>query len=120
MSEHEDQVAIFEALAWAANRHEELNLVFAVPNAGKRSWVVGKMMKQEGLKKGVPDIWFPVPKNNWSGLVIEQKFDKNKTTKEQAWWLNQLALVGWYCKVSWSVGETLETFETYLGKKLFL
>lgn len=98
--EHNQQATLF---AWARameNEYPELRLLFAVPNAGKRTvrqnakgqWYSsgGQWMKAEGLKKGVPDIWFPVARLEYHGLVIEMKSLKGTLSHEQKQWLDML------------------------------
>ncbi len=62
-----------------------LSLMHAIPNGGARgndsqtNKIRGAMLKAEGVKKGVPDIFLPVPLNGYHGLYIEMKVaDKKK------------------------------------------
>ena len=106
-----------------AKEHEsqwpELALLFAVPNAGKRSKATRGRMLAEGLKAGVPDLCLPVSKRGYHGLFIEMKrvnASPSDTQDSQAAWHNQLAEYGNYvcvCKgaeaaklvVRWYMGE---------------
>lgn len=60
--EHGQQTAL---MAWAgavANLIEpRLSLLYAIPNGGKRDKLTAAMLKSEGVKSGVPDLFFPVP-----------------------------------------------------------
>ena len=63
MSEHDDQVTLFEWAAVYAREEPRLELMFAIPNQGGKGQEAikrGKKMVKEGLKKGVPDIFLPV------------------------------------------------------------
>lgn len=106
MSEHDEQTALF---LWASIYQEKIpgiELMFAVPNGGYRMGKTARDLKAEGVKKGVPDVWFPVSgvhgEKPVKGLVIEMKFGKNKTTPEQEAWLAFLAGVGWRAEVCYS------------------
>ena len=90
--EHLQQVAIFQWLLWHEARYPELAMIFAVPNGGKRAPRTAVAMKAEGQKAGVPDIWCPIPRNGYHGLIIEFKSDINPApvSREQKWWLVHL------------------------------
>lgn len=50
-----------------------LRWLHAVPNGGKRDSSVAASLKAEGVKPGVADIFWPLPKSKWHGLYIEFK-----------------------------------------------
>lgn len=86
MSEHDEQVKLFQ---WAAHRlgvYPELALMFAIPNAGERRGSQGGWMVAEGLKRGVPDVCLPVARGGYHGLFLELKHGRNKATVEQLYW----------------------------------
>jgi hypothetical protein len=95
--EHEIQVAFFANIddEGEQKRRPALAFVFAVPNGGKRAPAVAAKLKAEGVRRGVPDVWCPVPRDRYCGLVIEFKRPGAATTPEQADWLAALARVGW-------------------------
>lgn len=97
--EHREQAALFAWAAAAEERHPALALLFAVPNGGARSAVTGARLKAEGVKRGVPDIWLPVARGGYHGLVIEVKAGKGRTTNEQRRWLAALTAEGWLALV---------------------
>jgi len=76
--------------------------IFAIPNGTNIPSHKGRAKaKKEGLKKGVPDLFIPVPKNGFNGLFIEMKKPKclkskaGTVSKEQREWLNLLSLNGY-------------------------
>lgn len=86
MSEHDEQVKLFNWARSLEGRHPQLKWMFSIPNGGKRK--NGWWEKAEGLRKGVHDIFLPVPRETYSGKIIpglwiEMKFNKNTLTKEQ-------------------------------------
>lgn len=83
MSEHDEQVALFELLALYKVKYPILQWVFAIPNGGARHPVVAAKMKAEGVKAGVWDIFVPVPVDDKCGLWIEMKFGRNSLSDEQ-------------------------------------
>lgn len=109
MSEHDEQTALFLWAQVNQVRIPGVELMFAVPNGGYRLGKTARDLKDEGVKKGVPDVWLPVKGIHENrpvvGLVIEMKFGKNKATPEQEWWLDQMARNGWRTAVCYSWRE---------------
>lgn len=99
-TEHQEQCALFEWQAWMAKRIPELHLMHAIPNGGKRDIRTAAMLKAEGVKPGVPDIFLPLPRGGCHGLYIELKRRKGGTvSKEQASWMEALSAKGYRCAV---------------------
>lgn len=95
-TEHWEQVQLFD---WAAY-HRELDLMYAIPNGGKRDIRVALKLKEEGVKPGVPDICLPVPKGGKHGLYIELKRRKyGRVSSDQLEWLEALMRQGYECAV---------------------
>ena len=68
----------------------ELAYIFCIPNGGARdsdkgkAAFVGAQLKAEGVKRGVPDIFVPIPRHGFHGLWIEMKrADGGTVSKEQ-------------------------------------
>ena len=111
--EHNEQVAVF---AWAGReeaRYPELALLFAVPNGGRRDKITGARLKAEGVKPGVPDIWWPVARGPYHGLVIELKADKGRPTPKQKAWLAALEAQGWKVMVCVGAAAAVQVIEWY-------
>ena len=54
-----------------ANRFPQLRLLYAIPNARKRSFAMAKFLQAEGMRPGVPDMCLPVAMNGFHGLHVE-------------------------------------------------
>lgn len=115
MSEHTEQAALFEWAAWNQGKDAALNMLYAVPNGGKRDPVTAARLKAEGVKAGVPDIVLPVARMGYHGLYLEMKFGKNKTTVEQDVWLTALKAEGYAVDVSYGWQEAAHKIARYLG-----
>ena len=106
MSEHQEQCALFLWARMNVGKYPELSWLFAVPNGGYRLGKTARDLKAEGVKAGVPDVWFPISgvygEKPVKGLVIEMKFGKNKPTPEQDAWLTFLGGIGWRAEVCYS------------------
>lgn len=102
------------ALLWE-NAHPELWHMYHVTNEGKRNPRTGAALKRGGLKKGVPDVWLPVPCGKWGGLVIEMKVDRNRVTEAQQEWLEKQAKRGWKAYACWGFEAAAKVVAEYLG-----
>ncbi len=113
--EHNEQVALFRWATLAAGRYPELALLFAVPNGGRRDAVTGARLKAEGVKAGVPDIWLPVARCGYHGLVIELKAPRGRASREQRAWIGALEEQGWLAAVCVGAEAARKLLDQYLG-----
>lgn len=116
-SEGAEQAALMRWAMYQQGKWPEMDMLYHVPNEGKRSRVTGGQMKQQGMKKGVPDLCLPVPRGAWHGLYIEMKKRQDATpTQDQADWLDKLHGQG-YC-VCWCRGweEAAQAITDYMKK----
>lgn len=60
--EGEEQAALFRWAQFQSGKYPELDLMFHIPNGGKRGKAEAARFKAEGVKAGVPDIFFPKAK----------------------------------------------------------
>lgn len=116
-TESKEQIDLF---AWASKLDFELGRVgqfmFAIPNEGKRSKVMGARMKAQGLKSGVPDICLALPRDGKPGLFIEMKRIKGSTTTEnQKRWIDRLKSVGYEVHVCKGAEEAKAVITDYIG-----
>jgi hypothetical protein len=124
MSEHDEQRNLFSWAEWQSLVWPELALMFAIPNGGHRHKATAAKMKAEGVKAGVPDIFLPIAryskrlKESYIGLFIEMKFGKNKPTKKQQSWIDDLRKRGYRVEVCYSAQEAREVIADYLGREL--
>ena len=117
MSEDEEQIALFRWTEYQKNRVPELELLFHIPNEGKRSPQVGSKMKKMGMKAGVPDLFFPVPRGKYHGLFIELKAGKGRATENQKAWLKRLSRQGYCAAICYGWQEAANCIQEYLRLK---
>ena len=128
--EHDQQVALFFWASLNSKKIPALELLMAIPNGAYYGghWSVANRMKEEGVKKGVPDVFLPVPMtyvdevskevtSMYAGLWIEMKAGKNKTSPEQDWWIDKLQDMGYRVEVCYSSSEAVDIIEDYLDLK---
>lgn len=113
MSEHDEQVALFEWAAYKEHVLPGIGLMFAIPNGGKRPIKTAIRMKAEGQKPGVPDIFLPVAMGGYHGLFIEMKYKSNKPRENQVAYIDALAAEGYCTAVCWGCADAIETILDY-------
>ncbi len=113
--EHPEQVALFQWVALKKCSITLLELLYAIPNAGKRPGAAGPRMVAEGLKSGVWDMFLPVARNGKHGLYIEMKIGKNKLTFSQEDFGLAVACQGYATAVCYSWHEAAREILDYLG-----
>ncbi len=91
---------------------------FHVPNGGHRNKVVAAKLKKEGVKAGVPDLWFMQARGAHPALVIEFKAARPNSaavSKEQKQWLTDLAAQGFSCHVAKGIDEAQALVRAYMA-----
>ena len=146
-SEHGHQRALF---AWAAIAHrcgfefadawardqptggiahkpvDALRWLHAIPSGGSRGdtprsrAIVGGRMKAEGVRKGIADIFLPVPTNYHAGLYIEMKKEGGRITPEQKAFGSYCKRVGYGWVVCYSWREAADIITTYESGRVVL
>lgn len=106
-SEHQHQAALVH---WAQrtklDRAEDIapgatigDYLFAVPNGMPLvSRLAGKRLVDEGMKKGVADLFLPIMRGGCGGMWIEMKAPGKRPRPEQNQWLQRMANAG-YCAI---------------------
>ena len=116
MSEHDEQVALFEWADLMSNHtYPALKLLFSIPNGGKRTKGVAGKLTAEGLKSGVPDVMLAYPSGPYSGLFVELKYGKNKLTANQKVWCEALAANGYRVVTCYGFDAARAAIEEYLN-----
>ena len=155
-AEHSHQVALFAYCAMAANQGfaiadawangekvftdfdagrnvYPLKWIHAIPNGGARgdnkksSMIRGAMLKAEGVRSGIADVFMPFPWGRYHGLYIEMKKPAEKPKKatskggcsnEQIEFRGYCDNVGYEYVVCYSWIEAVRAIKIYLGVSL--
>lgn len=91
--------------------------VVHIPNEGKRSYRNGANMKAQGLRRGFPDLFFPIPRGNYHGLFIELKRPdkKARVSHEQKKWIDFLNGHGYCAVVAYGQDHAMRVIKDYLS-----
>jgi hypothetical protein len=120
LTEHRIQSGLFKWAKLAAAHHPELALLFAIPNGGARDPITGAMLKAEGVKRGVPDLFLPAAAGPFHGLFLEMKTASGRLSPDQQQWQHGLIEQGYACVTAHSLEQAIDTLTRYLTGRLEL
>lgn len=107
-SEHAEQVSLCQ---WIDANHPDLPY-FAIPNGGNRNVVTAKKLKAEGVKPGVPDLFFPS-----LNLFVEMKREKGgRLSDYQKGWIEILEKSGYRVAVCKGAKEAVDVITQEIRK----
>lgn len=121
MTEAQEQEALFEMASYNPVTRD---LLFAIPNDGKRTIQQHVKFKKRGLKPGVPDLCLPVARGKYSSLYIEMKRPHTppkppaRPTLEQREWIKKLNKAGNYACIAYGWQEAWNIINNYLEGRL--
>lgn len=113
-TEHQHAKKVAQWARINSRKWPELELLYAIPNGGKRHVAVAAKLKAEGVKKGVLDYCLPVARGGFHGLYLELKAPRGRLTDEQKWWIKKLVERGYAAGVCYGAEEAIRILETYL------
>jgi hypothetical protein len=89
--------------------------LLAIPNGGQRSPREAARLRAEGVKAGVSDLLFPIPRQGKAGLWIELKAPKGRPTPAQREWLEKMSAAGYVAewRDDWTAAANL--IANYVG-----
>lgn len=87
-------------------------IIFAIPNAGKVTVIQGARLNQEGLLKGIPDLFIAHGSIYSNGLFIEMKAEKGHLSIVQVNVIDKLRLKNYEVRVCHSFDE----FQLYVNE----
>jgi hypothetical protein len=104
-----------ELVRWFSYKYPQYSkYLFAIPNGGARDVVTGSLLKAEGVKRGVPDLFLAIPSNNFHGLFIEVKTEKGRLSKYQIDMIIALQSKNYKCEVVRMIDDFMFVIEKYL------
>ena len=116
-SEAEEQEAVFRWAAWQARQTPALELLFHVPNGGRRDAKEAAHLKRQGVRAGVPDLCLPVARGGYHGLFIELKTEGGRASEAQKDWIARLRLEDYKAEICVGWMEAVRVICGYLGIK---
>lgn len=112
--EDAEQEAFIQWCWFQSEKYKGLDLIYAIPNGGKRDKVEAVKLKRTGVKAGVPDLFLPVARGGYHGLYIEMKRrDGGRLSAYQQQWLMALSAQGYATAVCHGLDEAIKAVENY-------
>jgi len=87
---------------------------FHPANGEARDAITGSKLHKMGVRRGVLDLWLPVPRPGHCGLVIELKAPGGRMSKDQKVWEEFLSGRGWKVELAESFQECIDATVSYL------
>lgn len=113
--EHQLQAAVIAKCEESAVSNPLYEMIFAIPNGGKRGKSVAGKLKVEGVKAGVLDLFISVARHGFHGYYLEIKAGDNKPTQKQLEWIRRFREQGYLCNVFWDdKDKIIASIEWYL------
>lgn len=88
-----------------------------IPNERKCSNHIGKRLKDQGVRSGFPDNFFPYARGRYHGLFIELKRVRGASSRispDQKKWQEVLRAQGYACEICYGAKEAIECLNEYL------
>lgn len=110
--EHLEQLSY---VSWFEQTFPAIRLL-AIPNGSHRHKAVAAKLKQEGVKRGVPDLFIP----EWM-LWVEMKRQKGgRLSTEQKEWIEYLSSVGYTCIVGYGWEDAMTKTLAFASDKGYI
>ena len=90
------------------------NLLFAIPNGGKRGIVTASIMKAEGVLSGAADLMLAIPAGGKHGLFLECKAPAGRQSETQKVFQKEVENQGYCYRIFRSADEGLNIVLEYL------
>jgi hypothetical protein len=116
-AEEAECMAFMDLIARYETAYPDLRFLAHIPNGKKRSKAAAGQLKAMGVKKGVLDYLFFVPRGGFCGYAFEFKSPDGKgdTSTDQDDWIEHLGTVGWKTAVFLHAEEAFAAVMEYLG-----
>lgn len=118
-TEHEEQVALFQWAEAHEAQYPSLAMLAAIPNGGYRPMATAAMLREEGVKAGLPDMALFCQRGGKGALFIELKRRdrSNHATDAQRDWIERLRAAGYMAVVCYGAQEAIDVITTYLAQE---
>lgn len=113
-TELQSQIAVMEWAFIAKGRYPSLALLMHIPNGGSRDPIEAARLKAAGVKRGVPDLFLPVPRGPYHGLFVEMKSEQGRMSPEQQAWIAALSECGYRAVICVGAESAIGAIQDYL------
>ncbi|HEX4373881.1 MAG TPA: hypothetical protein VHZ50_11315 [Puia sp.] len=106
---------------WAQNIPVLRDYLYKIVNEGKRSPILGRQLKNIGLRRGIPDYHFPVANDKWNGFWLEMKTRNKRTSSlpdHQEEWVEKLIRIDHYATFAYGWEDAADKTMAYIKNKV--
>lgn len=114
-TEDDHQALVITWAQSATAKYPALRWLFHIANERKCTPQQGARLKRMGVKRGVADLFLPVPVVRYHGLWIEMKTPEGEPSAEQRKFLAAMQGYGYAVRVCYGYEEAIDTLKAYLG-----
>lgn len=111
---HPESILQSQCVTWFKIQYPK-EVIFAIPNGGKRNVVEAAKMKGEGVLAGVADLFIMSSKNGYNGLFVEMKFGRNNISPLQKEFIQLARDKGYKVEVCYTFDEFTKTINNYFN-----
>jgi hypothetical protein len=116
--EYDIQVALCRWCDSVAVLGGDVARYIASANEGKRDIRAAARLKRQGVRAGIPDLFWPAPRGDHAGLWIELKRPGGRLTDSQIDWLEYLNDRGYDARVCYGLQEAIDVVAAYFEIRL--
>lgn len=105
-------------IRWWQLKHKEFNLpifaLFSIPNGGWRDPVGASILKKEGQRNGVSDLFLMAARGGSHGMFLEMKCEGGRISDEQHDFAWAATVQGYKVVTAWSYDQAVQEITSYL------
>ena len=113
-AQHQEQVIIWCDHEAPTHLRRKTRQILHIPNGGHRNKAVAAQLKAQGTRKGIPDLFVPIPAGHEHGLWIELKKIGGRPSAEQLAHLAELRANGYRAVIAVGWREAVVIITEYL------
>lgn len=115
ISEHDEQCIVMRWRDAQLKNYPGIELLYAIPNGGKRNKAVAVNLRAEGVQSGVCDLSAPCPRRGYHGLFVEMKAVGGRVSKLQQAFIDAVTAEGYLARVCYGADEAIQLLTWYFG-----
>ncbi len=126
-NEYEDQAAVVSwardnarwcpELAFLMASQNGAHLPFSIDRYGHRYSLEAQRLVEEGMLKGVADLFLPAVRGGYHGLWIEMKHGGGRARPEQKIFIDSMRRFGYKAEFCWGADAAIELIKNYVSLK---
>lgn len=105
------QIKLFD---WLRSREDLIPFCLHIANERRASPIHGRILKRMGVRPGASDVFLGISRGKYHGMFLELKAGKNKPSKEQLLFMQDMAIQGYHAVWCQGYEAAKQLIEDYL------